>query len=94
MHDWIWCKLEASYCILELIKVDDTVTNFGERNNIQLILVQILLTSMLIFVLNKTLLDFYNSSVIVIINGIGSYDFDRNKKNIKREFMNNMILSF
>lgn len=92
MHHWIWCKLEASYCILELIKVDDT--NLGERNNIQLILVQILLTSMLIFVLNKTLLDFYNSSVIVIINGIGSYDFDRNKNNIKREFMNNMILSF
>lgn len=49
---------------------------------------------MLIFVLNKILLDFYNSSVIVIINGIGSYDFDKNLKNIKREFENNMILSF
>lgn len=56
--------------------------------------VKILLTSMLIFVLNKILLDFYNSSVIVIINGIGSYDFDKNLKNIKREFKNNMILSF
>lgn len=49
---------------------------------------------MLIFVLNKILLDFYNSSVIVIISGIGSYDFDKNLKNIKREFKNKMILSF
>lgn len=56
--------------------------------------VKILLILMLIFVLNKILFDFYNSLVIVIINGIGFYDFDKNLKNIKREFKNNMILFF
>lgn len=56
--------------------------------------VKILLILMLIFVLNKILFDFYNSLVIVIINGIGFYDFDKNLKNIKREFENNMILFF
>lgn len=65
-----------------------------KRYNIQLILVQILLTSMLIFVLNKTLLDFHNSSVNVIIAGIWTYNIDTNLKNIKRELKNNFFSSF